>query len=124
MKKQWLVVMAVMIGMSGAAIVAHADDAMSGMMSMPKTATEHNAMADSYRKKAAEYRATAEFHRQMLADYKKGVPASPKSPIENPWITKERVHCEKFIKDAERMAADADKFAEFHTMRAKEVQGQ
>jgi hypothetical protein len=27
------------------------------------------------------------------------------------------------VKDAEKMAADADKAAEFHTMRAKELQG-
>ena len=130
MKAQWIAVLAVMIGISGAAVVVRADDSMSGMSgmagmkSMPDTAAEHNAMAESYKKKAAQYRQDAQFHRQMLADYKKGVPVSPKSLTENPWITKERVHCEKFIKDAERMAADADQFAQFHSMRAREAQGQ
>jgi hypothetical protein len=111
-----------MIGISGAAIAVSADDSMSGMKNMPQTAAEHTAMADSYTKKAAEYRQDAQFHRQMLADYKKGVAVATKSPVENSWIAKERIHCEKYIKDAEQLATDDDQFAKFHTMRAKEVQ--
>jgi len=34
-----------------------------------------------------------------------------------------RLHCETYIKDAEKLATDADKFTEFHAMRAKEMQG-
>jgi hypothetical protein len=104
--------------------LVYADSAMTGEMTMPNTAQEHQAMADKYSAQATEFRKVAAFHRQMLADYTKGVPATPKSPTENPWITKERIHCERYIKDAEKSAADADQFAQFHTMRAKELQGQ
>ena len=57
----------------------------------------------------------------MLADYERSVATSPKAP-ENPWLRKMRDHCDRFIKDAETLAADADKFAEYHTLRAAELQ--
>jgi hypothetical protein len=93
----------------------------AGMKMMPQTADEHSAMADSYKQKAASYRQDAEMHRQMLAEYKKG--AVHLKQGENPWVTKMRVHCEEYIKDAERLASDADAFAQFHTMRANEMRG-
>lgn len=108
-------------------IAASADVPMQGDMAsmkmMPQTADEHSAMAESYKTKAAGYRQDAEMHRQMLADYKKGAVPGQKGG-ENPWVTKERRHCEKYIKDANNLAADADQFAQFHAMRAKEIQGQ
>ena len=36
MKAQWIAVLAVMIGISGAAVVVRADDSMSGMSGMGK----------------------------------------------------------------------------------------
>lgn len=101
---------------------AAADTAMAPMMSMPTTKDDHLKMAESYRNKATGYRGDAEFHRKMLADYMKGVPANQKAQPENGWIRKERVHCEKYIKEAETLAAEADQFAQFHTMRASELQ--
>lgn len=95
---------------------------IAGMKMMPQTADEHSAMAESYKQKAANYRQDAEMHRQMLAEYKKGA-ARPKQG-ENAWVTKMRLHCEKYIVDAERLVTDADEFAKFHTMRAKELRGQ
>jgi hypothetical protein len=92
------------------------------MKMMPQTADEHSAMAERYKQKAANYRQDAEMHRQMLADYKKGAVHVKQS--ENPWVTKMRLHCEQYIVDAERLAADADTFVKFHTMRAQELRGQ
>jgi hypothetical protein len=91
----------------------------------PDTQSEHVALADGYRKKAASYREDAATHRLMLAMYKKqtSVPTDAKTVSENPWIKKMRVHCESYIRDADKLAADSDKFAEFHTMRAAELQG-
>ncbi len=103
-------------------IVTASDGTMAGMSTMPTTKDEHMKMAESYKKKAAGYREDAEFHRKMLADYKMGVANLPKSPTENPWIKKERIHCEAYIKQAMKLASQADEFAEFHTMRASEVQ--
>lgn len=93
---------------------------MAGMAMMPHSEAEHAAMADSYKAKAAGYREDAEMHRKMLADYKASAASNPKSG-ENPWVTKMRLHCGKYIKDANRLAIDADQFAQFHTMQAKEM---
>jgi hypothetical protein len=92
-------------------------------MKLPSTPGEHDAMAESYRKKAASFRDEAAFHRKMFADYKARVAVIPKSSMENPFIRKMREHCEVFIKDAERLAVDADKFAEYHHFRAEELRG-
>lgn len=106
---------------------AHAvDDSMkapmASVMMIPKTAEAHKAISDSYKQKAATYRQEAEMHRNMLVDYKKAAVAGPKGS-ENPWVKTMRQHCETYITDAEKLAADADKFTEFHAMRAKEMQG-
>lgn len=92
---------------------------------VPETPKEHLALAEAYRKKAASYREEAATHRQMLEAYKKKVtvPTDAKAAIENPWLKKMRVHCEAYIRDAEALAADAEAFAEFHTLRAAELQG-
>lgn len=90
---------------------------------LPSTPEEHDAMAESYRKKAAAYREEAAFHRKMFTDYKARVAVIPKSSMENPFIRKMREHCEVFIKDAERLAVDADKFAEYHHFQAEELRG-
>lgn len=89
----------------------------------PETAEEHLAKAESYKKQAAEYRAVAEEHRQMKKDYAKKIYQHPKDRIENPWLKKMRIHCDKFIVDAEALASEANKMAEYHTLRAKELQG-
>ena len=92
-------------------------------LKLPSTPEEHDAMAEAYRKKAASYRDEAAFHRKMFIDYKARVAVIPKSSMENPFIRKMREHCEVFIKDAERLALDADKFAEYHHFRAEELRG-
>lgn len=95
---------------------------MAGMNMMPHSASEHSAIAESYKKKAANYREDADMHRKMLAEYKLGAAKAPKQS-ENPWVAKMRRHCEKYIKDADTLAGEAEHFADFHTMQAKEVQG-
>ena len=86
------------------------------------TAEDHLAKAAEYRKKAAAYREEAAMHRKMYADYKMTVAINPKAP-ENPWLRKMRDHCDRYIKDAEALALDAEKFAEYHGFRAAELQG-
>ena len=86
------------------------------------TAEDHLAKAAEYRKKAASYREEAAMHRKMYADYKMTVAINPKAP-ENPWLRKMREHCDRYIKDAEALAVDAEKFAEYHGFRAAELQG-
>lgn len=105
----------------GVAAVAQQQGPAAGV---PQTPEEHFALAESYRAKAASYRAEAEEHRKMFADYERRT-ASPllkvKTGWEEPWIKKMRKHCDGYIKEATRLAAEADSFAAFHRMRGKEA---
>jgi hypothetical protein len=95
-------------------------------MSVPATPDEHLARAATYQEKAVAYRKEAAVHRKMFADYERqqGNPAmQSKAGRELPWIAKMRKHCDGYIKDAEKLAADAESFAEFHRMRAEEMRG-
>lgn len=91
----------------------------------PQTAQEHLARAATYKEKAAQSRKEAEEHRKMFADYdkKQGSPLlKSKMGRDEPWVAKMRQHCNTYIKAAETMAAEAERFAEFHRMRAEEMQ--
>jgi hypothetical protein len=91
---------------------------------IPETASEHLAMAQSYREKVETYRQEVETHQHMLAAYKRRVAVNPKSPGENPWLKNMRKHCERYITEARQLAAEAQKFADYHELRGKELQGQ
>lgn len=95
----------------------------SSTTKLPETAEEHYKKAESYKQKASEYRKEAEEHRKMKAEYKKKIIQHPKDPVENPWMKKMRLHCDKYIIQAEALAKEADKMAEYHTFRAKELEG-
>lgn len=101
------------------AAVALADD-----VKLPQTAPEHEAMAKQYKDQAAQYKKVADDHKAMAEAYKKSV-AMPemKGGKKNPWVEKMEKHCAALAKDAEKLAADAEKAADFHTQRAKELQG-
>jgi hypothetical protein len=90
---------------------------------VPVTAKDHYEMAEYYRKIEAQARQEVEMHKKMLAEFSKGVAKSSKSPTENPYIKNMRLHCEKYIKATETLADEAAESAEFHTLRAKELEG-
>lgn len=102
------------------AVAARAETAQEPKVAV--TAEEHMERVAEYQKKAAAYREEAAMHRKMYADYAKGVAINAKAP-ENPWLRKMREHCDRYIKDAEALATDAEKFAELHRFRAAELQG-
>ena len=106
-----------------AAFTASAAVAVADDVKLPQTAAEHEAMAKQYKDQAAQYKKVAEDHKAMSEAYKKGV-AMPemKGGTKNPWVTKMEKHCAMLAKDAEKLAADAEKAADFHAMRAKELQ--
>ncbi len=91
-------------------------------MKVPETAKDHYEMAEHYRKIEAQTRQEIDTHKKMLAEFKKTATESPKTG-ENPHVKNERLHCEKYIKAAEAMAAEATESARFHTLRAKELEG-
>jgi hypothetical protein len=107
-----------------AAFAVTATSVFAADVKVPQTAAEHEALAKQYNDEAAQYKKVADDHKAMAEAYKKGV-ANPESKTgtKNPWVVKMEKHCATLAKDAEKLAADAEKAAEFHTMRAKELQG-
>ena len=89
---------------------------------IPQTAADHQALAKTYQDKAASYRKDAEWHKQMAEQYAKGFPDA-KGGAKNPWNVKMKKHCLALQKEAEKLATDNEKAAEYHTLRAKEVEG-
>jgi len=99
------------------ATAAFADD-----VKVPATSAEHEALAKQYKDQAAQYKKLGDDHRAMAAAYAKAHPDS-KGGVKDTWNAKMQKHCQALAKDADKMAADADKAAEYHTLRAKELQG-
>jgi hypothetical protein len=58
----------------------------------------------------------------MAEAYKRSHPDS-KGGQRSPWTVKMEKHCQAMAKAAETMAIDAEKAADYHKLRAKELQG-
>jgi hypothetical protein len=97
--------------------------AASAQVKLPQTPADHLALAKTYQDKATAYRKEAAEHRTMSEEYKKSVPGPDKSGRPNPFAKKMEDHCRAISTAADKLAADAEKMAEYHTMRAKELQG-
>ena len=102
---------------SAPASVAAAED-----VKVPVTVADHTALAKQYAEKAAAYKAEADSHRKMAEAYKKSVATTPKAPP-NPFVAKMERHCQALAKDADKLAADSQKAADYHALRAKELEG-
>lgn len=102
---------------AASATASYADDAK-----VPTTTAEHEALAKQYKDQAATYKKLADEHRAMAAAY-----AKEHQPLKghttNPFNDKMQKHCAMLAKDADKLSADAEKAADYHTMRAKELQG-
>lgn len=85
------------------------------------TAAEHEARAKSYKDQAAQYRKSESDHKLMAVEYAKNHPDTKAG--KNPWAQKMSKHCEMLAKDFEKLAVDAEKAADYHSMRAKELKG-
>ena len=106
----------------GLIALAMAVPVLAQEMKVPETAKDHHEMAEHYQKVAAQTREDIETHKKMLADFNQAAVKSPKTG-ENPYSKEMRLHCGKYIKASETLAAEADASAAFHTLRAKELEG-
>jgi len=97
--------------------VSFADDAK-----VPTTTAEHENLAKQYQEQATQFKKVADDHRAMAAAYGKAHPDS-KGGVKNPWNVKMQKHCMMLAKDADKVATNAQKAADFHTARGKEVEG-
>ena len=104
----------------GASVIA-VETTTAQEVTLPATAAEHEALAKKYREEAASYRKSAAEHKKMAEAYAKEH-ATPKTGT-NPWTVKMQKHCAALVADYEKLATDAEKMAEYHTLRAKEVAG-
>lgn len=89
---------------------------------VPETAKDHYEMAKHYQKIEMQNRKEIEMHKTMLADFAQTVAKNPKAG-ENPYLRNMRLHCERYIKAAEALEAEAADSAKFHILRAKELEG-
>ena len=111
------------LALASGSVVAMSPVGQAQQAQVPTTVEDHLALAKTYQEKAASYRKEAASHREMFEAYKKSVATSPKTPGPNPWVAKMQKHCQTLAKDADKLAADSEKAAEYHTLRAKELQG-
>lgn len=104
-----------------AAVAVPTSAALADDVKLPETASDHEGLAKSYKDQAEQHRKTADEHKKMAEAYAKSHPDMKAG--KNPWNAKMQKHCKTLARNAEKMAADADKAAEFHLLRAKEMQG-
>jgi hypothetical protein len=107
-----------------AAFAFTATESFAQEAKVPQSAADHQAMAKQYTDQAAQFKKVADEHRAMAEAYKKSFAApAAKAGQKNPWVAKMEKHCAMLSKDADKLAADATKAAEYHTLRAKELEG-
>lgn len=107
----------VVSGVMVAATVASAEEAK-----VPETTADHEALAKTYQAKASSYRQEVAWHRSMADGYAKKYPTS-KGGIKDARAVNMQKHCEQMVKTAEKLATEAEKAADYHNLRAKELQG-
>lgn len=105
-----------------AAFAVTATESFADEAKAPTTTAEHDALAKQYKDQAAQFKKVADEHKAMAQAYAKAHPDT-KGGVKNPWNEKMQKHCAMLAKDAEKVAADADTAADYHTMRSKELQG-
>jgi len=115
--------MVVLIAIVFSASRAAAQNNSNPEMRAPQTAADHLALADHYQKQAAELRGEVEMHKQMLAEFATDVAHNPKTSGENSYVKAMRLQYERYQQAADKMIAEDTELAEFHTLRAKELEG-
>jgi hypothetical protein len=112
----------ILAALAFSAFALTATAALADEAKVPTTTAEHEALAKQYREQAAQNKKLANEHRAMAEAYKHMHPDT-KGGVKNPLNEKMQKHCEAIAKDADKLAADDEKAADYHEMRAKELQG-
>lgn len=91
---------------------------------VPRTPEDHLELAQRYSSLAGKERQRAESLRASLArDLERFAVPPNKTGRDYPWVAKRKQEGEQQISHAAAAAAEAQRFAEFHRMRAKEIEG-
>ena len=98
---------------------------MADAPKVPTTVAEHEALAKQYKDIVAQNKKIAEEHRAMADEAKKSTKSSHAAAHgqKDPTAEKMVKHCMAIAAAADKLAAEAQKAADFHEMRAKELQG-
>lgn len=96
-----------------------------GWAAVPQTAEEHLAMANSYFEKAKAQENLIAEHQKMKADYANEIGFTPKMKrLYAGKIESMEKHCDAIIQKARELDSEFSKMAEWHQMRARELQGE
>jgi hypothetical protein len=98
---------------------------MADAPKIPTTVAEHEAMAKQYQGIVAQNKKVAEEHRAMAEAAKQSTKNAHAAAHgqKDPTAEKMMKHCMAIATAADKLAAEAQKAADFHEMRAKELQG-
>lgn len=98
---------------------------MADAPKIPTTVAEHEALAKQYMAIVAQNKKVAEEHRAMAEAAKQSTKNAHASAHgqKDPTAEKMVKHCTAIVAAADKLAAEAQKAADFHEMRAKELQG-
>ena len=98
--------------------------AMADEPKVPTTVADHEALAKQYKDIAAQNKKIAEEHRAMAEAAKKNsMNAHAAQGQKDPNTEKMVKHCMALASAADKLAAEAQKSADYHELRAKELQG-
>jgi hypothetical protein len=116
------------IAVAAAVFAAFAFAARGSMADAPKvptTVAEHQALAKQYQDIVAQNKKVADEHRAMADAAKKSTLNSHAAAHgqKDPTTEKMVKHCAALAAAADKLAAEAQKSADFHELRAKELQG-
>lgn len=108
-----------------AALALVASTSIADAPKIPTTVAEHEALAKQYREQVAQNKKVADDHRAMAEAAKKTTLSSHAAAHgqKNPQVAKMEKHCAAISAAADKLAAEAQKAADYHDMRAKELQG-
>lgn len=91
---------------------------------IPKTATEHRAMAENYRLKAIANEQDAQTHRLMCEEYKFEVSVPQDSKTVRPSLAQAQKRCERYVVYTTGLAQNARELARYHVEQARALDGQ
>ena len=99
--------------------------AMADAPKVPTTVADHEALAKQYKDIVAQNKKVADEHRAMAEAAKQSTKNAHAAAHgqKDPTAEKMMKHCMAIVAAADKLAAEAQKAADFHEMRAKELQG-
>jgi hypothetical protein len=91
---------------------------------VPTTVADHLALAKQYREKAGAAKKEAAEHREMADNARRSSPNAHKEQGQgDPVVKRMEKHCAAIAAKADALATEQDKAADYHELRAKELQG-